>query len=121
MGTIKKLLEDGKISQDHWLALADVKNENVETYVGNIIWHGGEWRGNKSSPIRCKHHIMTDENGLITIGCEARTIKEWDEFFASDEVLETPRDTEAFRLIERAYQAARAAVIFEKQIPEPQD
>lgn len=37
--------------------------------------------------------------------------KDWDAFFASDEVYDTPRNTEAFKRIEALYLAHRAYVL----------
>ena len=36
-----------------------------------------------------------------------KSIEEWDLFFASDEVYETPRNTEEFRKIENSYKLAK--------------
>jgi len=45
---------------------------------------------------------------LIQIGCESRTIKEWDKFFKSDEELETKRYSEDFKRIEAVYKGLKA-------------
>jgi hypothetical protein len=59
-------------------------------------------------PMYCKwKHGITNGN-LIHIGCEKRTIKEWDVFFASDKVLSTERNTDEFRQIEAVYNAYKA-------------
>jgi hypothetical protein len=58
-------------------------------------------------PMYCRwSHGVTD--GMIHIGCEKRTIEEWDKFFASDKVLQTPRGTEEFKQIEAVYLAYKA-------------
>ena len=44
----------------------------------------------------------------IQIGCEKRTIEEWDKFFESKEVLSTQRNTEYFKQIEAIYLACKA-------------
>jgi hypothetical protein len=46
----------------------------------------------------------------ITIGCKNRTIQEWDDFFASDEVIETQRDTDRFLKIKITYELAKFAI-----------
>jgi len=58
-------------------------------------------------PLFCKwgFSILGDE---IQIGCEKRTIKEWDLFFKSKEVLSTERDTQDFKQIEAVYLACKA-------------
>jgi len=40
-----------------------------------------------------------------------KTVAEWDEFFAGEEVFDTPRGTEAFELIRKSYAAARGYVM----------
>ena len=72
-------------------------------------WHGGEWHGGRSS-VRSKY-VPTWDGSRISIGCKAKSIPEWDAWFAGDEQYETPRDTEAFRLIHAHYQAIRAWVV----------
>lgn len=58
-------------------------------------------------PIFCKWGLSIIDD-KIQIGCEERTIKEWDKFFASDEVIETERNTEDFKRIEAVYLAYKA-------------
>lgn len=68
-------------------------------------------RGAIKVPIFCKWSIgITD--GMIHIGCEKRSVKDWDKFFASDEVLETPRNTEEFKRIRACYEAYKAYLTF---------
>jgi hypothetical protein len=52
-------------------------------------------------------HGITSGN-LIHIGCEKRTIEDWDIFFASDDVISTPRNTPKFKQIEAVYNAYKA-------------
>jgi len=58
-------------------------------------------------PLFCKwsFSILGDK---IQIGCEKRTIKEWDLFFASEETLSTQRGTYEFKQIEAVYLACKA-------------
>ena len=58
-------------------------------------------------PIYCKWPFGITED-KIHIGCEKRTIEEWDIFFASDEVIETKRGTKEFKQIEAVYNACKA-------------
>ena len=58
-------------------------------------------------PMYCKWSFGF-KGDLIQIGCESRTIKEWDKFFKSDEVIETKRDTEEFKRIEAVYKGLKA-------------
>ena len=73
---------------------------------------GANLRGAKNTenaymPLFCKwsYSILGDK---IQIGCETRTIEEWDEFFASTEELLTKRGTEEFKQIEAIYLACKA-------------
>ncbi len=61
-------------------------------------------------PIFCKwtFSILGDK---IQIGCEKRTIQEWDLFFASEEELSTKRVTDDFKQIEAVYLACKAYLI----------
>jgi len=51
-------------------------------------------------------HSIID--GKIQIGCETKTIEDWDNFFDSDEVIETQRGTEDFLQIHAMYDAYKA-------------
>lgn len=76
---------------------ANLRNANLENSI--------------KMPIYCKwSHGITNEN-LIHIGCEKRTIEEWDVFFASKETLSTPRNTSEFKQIEAVYLAYKAYLI----------
>ena len=62
-------------------------------------------------PITCKwSHGIT--GGLIHIGCEKRSIEDWDKFFASDEVITTERNTSEFKQIQAVYEAYKAYLNF---------
>ena len=47
-------------------------------------------------------------NGKIQIGCKRKTVEEWSDFFKSDEVFETERNTEEFARIEATFKAYKA-------------
>ena len=58
-------------------------------------------------PIFCKwSYSIIDEK--IKIGCETRTIEDWDIFFASDEIITTERNTDEFKQIQAVYFACKA-------------
>jgi len=62
--------------------------------------------------IYCKwSHGITNGN-LIHIGCEKRTIAEWDLFFNSDEKLSTERCTQEFKQIQSVFEAYKAYLNF---------
>ena len=68
---------------------------------------GANLTGAIKLPIYCKwSHGITD--GLIHIGCEKRSIEDWDIFFNSNQVIQTPRNTEEFKKIQAVYLAYRA-------------
>jgi carbonic anhydrase/acetyltransferase-like protein (isoleucine patch superfamily) len=49
---------------------------------------------------------VTITDAHIQIGCEQKTIQDWKDWLKSDEVIETPRDTDKFKAIEKSLQAA---------------
>ena len=68
---------------------------------------GANLTGAIKLPIYCKwSHGITD--GLIHIGCKKGSIEDWDIFFNSNQVIETPRNTEEFKKIQAVYLAYRA-------------
>ena len=68
---------------------------------------GADLTGAIKLPIYCKwSHGITDK--LIHIGCEKRSIEDWDIFFNSNQVIQTPRNTEEFKKIQAVYLAYRA-------------
>ena len=56
-------------------------------------------------------HGITNGN-LIHIGCEKRTIEEWDSFFNSDEKLSTERGTQEFKQIQAVFEAYKGYLNF---------
>jgi len=84
------------------LSGADLRDANLS---------GANLRDAIRVPMYCKWtHGITDNN-LIHIGCEKRTIEEWDEFFASDKTLTTKRGTQEFKQIHAVYEAYKAYLI----------
>lgn len=98
-----------------WLVLADTKNADVEiTSYGLVIWKsgnflGGNFLGGIIMP-HCRWVYGVSADGRISIGCETRTIEEWDEFFSESctEQLSTPRDSVSFKKIRASYEATKA-------------
>lgn len=71
---------------------------------------GADLTGVIKIPMHCKwSHGITDN--MIHIGCEKRTIEDWDKFFASNEVIETERGTPEFKQIEAVYNAYKAYIL----------
>jgi hypothetical protein len=62
-------------------------------------------------PIYCKwsHSIIGDK---IQIGCKEKTIEEWENFFNSDDVLVTERNTYEFKQIQAVFEAYKGYLNF---------
>jgi uncharacterized protein YjbI with pentapeptide repeats len=102
------------------LSNADLWNANLSNAN---LWNANLWNANLSNanlwnaknlnetirlPMFCRwSHGITNGN-LIHIGCEKRTIKDWDAFFKSDEVISTERNTDDFKHIEAIFKAYKA-------------
>jgi hypothetical protein len=69
-------------------------------------------RGAIKVPIYCRWTHGITQGNLIHIGCEKRTIEEWDLFFAGNEVLTTQRDTQEFKQIQAVYESYKAYLTF---------
>jgi Pentapeptide repeats (8 copies) len=62
-------------------------------------------------PMICKWlHGIIDQK--IKIGCKVKSIEDWDKFFESDEVYETPRNDNDFKQIQAVYEAYKAYLTF---------
>jgi hypothetical protein len=110
--TLHKAVKEGADLGGAYLGGADLGG----AYLGGADLRGadlggadlrGADLGGADLPIFCKwdHSVVDDK---IKIGCKIHSVSEWDEFFASDEVYETQRDTEEFRRIQAVYNACKA-------------
>lgn len=123
-----------------WLLDANTINEDVEIINGMLVWNdgtwnggtwnhgvwqygvwndgtwnggtwwGGIWWGGKRKPM-CRWSVYATHIG-VKIGCKEKTIKEWDDWFASNNVFETRRDSEQFKYIRACYESAKAFKLF---------
>jgi len=59
-------------------------------------------------PIWCKWCVSYKPDGSIVIGCKAKTIAQWDEWFSGTETFETERDSDEFKRIRASFLAYRA-------------
>ena len=90
--------------------LREADLRSADLIGANLI--GADLRGADLSeaikvPMHCRWaHGITD--GLVHIGCEKRSVEDWDKFFASDDVIKTPRDTPDFKQIRAVYEAYKA-------------
>ena len=69
-------------------------------------WERGTWKDGKRKPM-CRWSVYATPIG-VKIGCNEKTIKEWDDWFASNDVFETHRDSEQFKYIRACYESAKA-------------
>ena len=93
------------------LELIEAKKNLSRANLYGADLHGANLSGAVKIPITCKWgHGITD--GLIHIGCEKRSIEDWDKFFASDEVITTERNTPEFKQIQAVYEAYKAYLNF---------
>jgi hypothetical protein len=90
------------------LSDADLSDANLRA----AYLRGADLSGAVKIPMYCKWtHGITNEN-LIHIGCEKRTIEEWDKFFASNDIISTERNTPEFKQIQAVYEAYKAYLTF---------
>ena len=102
------------------LSGADLSGANLSSaylsgaHLRGADLYGADLRG-ADLPVYQKWFVTWLTNGIIKIGCEEKTVAEWDIWFASDEIYETERDTADFERIEAAYQHAKRMVeIYQK-------
>ena len=114
--TIKDAVEKA-VKEKVSLAYANLRSANLYSadlslanlYSANLSL--AENKENAYLPLYCKwnYSILGDK---IQIGCEGRTIEQWDLFFASEEVLSTQRNTDDFKQIQAVYEACKAYLTF---------
>ena len=86
--------------------LSDADLSDADLSDANL-WNAKNMEKTIKLPMYCKWSVgITGDK--IHIGCEKRTIKEWDEFFKSDEVIETERNTKEFKQIQAVYEAYKS-------------
>ena len=94
------------------LGNADLRNANLENAdLRNADLGNTKNKDASCLPIYCKWSFSIKGN-LIKIGCKEKTIKEWDGFFNSGEVYDTPRDSEEFKRIQAVYEGLKAYMQF---------
>ena len=110
LANLKKADLEGANLEGAYLRGADLEGANLTD--ANL--EAANLEGAIKIPIHCKwSHGITDDK--IQIGCEIRSIEDWDKFFESDEVIETPRDTYEFLQIKAVYNAYKAYLTTLKQ------
>ena len=101
------------------LANADLANANLaNANLWNANLANADLRNPKNKdkavnvPMYCKWAHGITNGSLIRIGCEKRTIEDWDKFFSSNEEIETKRNTPEFKQIQAVYEAYKAYLTF---------
>ena len=107
-----------------YLINANLKNANLENaylrnaYLRNANLENADLENAENLdktiklPMLCKwSHGITNSN-LIHIGCEKKTIAEWDLFFNSDEKLSTKRGTQELKQIQALFEAYKGYLNF---------
>jgi uncharacterized protein YjbI with pentapeptide repeats len=91
-----------------WANLSSADLSSADLHSADL--HSAKNKETAYLPLFCKWNfsILGDE---IQIGCEKRTIEQWDLFFASDEILSTKRGTEDFKQIQAIYNACKAYLL----------
>ena len=82
---------------------ADLRGANLED--ANL--KGANFKEAKM-PMHCKWRVSHINNERIQIGCKIKTIQEWNDWFESDEVYKTRRNTECFKRIYAMFKAMEA-------------
>ena len=96
---------------------ANLKGANLEganLYGANLYGanlEGADLEG-ANLPMYCKWSVTYKSDlNTIKIGCKEKTIEQWDEWFKSDEVFDTPRNSDEFKRIKANYEAVKAYCI----------
>ena len=63
-------------------------------------------------PNICKWYLIYNEynDSKLEIGCKSKTIKEWSKWFKSDDIYDTPRNTNEFKLIKLAFETIKKTI-----------
>jgi hypothetical protein len=74
------------------------------------VWRSGVWRGGRQSASRCCWPVLVTDDGHISIGCQTRTVDEWDAILdGAPAPEEAPRrGSNQWRLLRASYLAHRA-------------
>jgi hypothetical protein len=103
----------GKILSEYSKENNTLKDTVIEAVKSGANLDGANLDGAKNIekaikvPMHCKWSLGFNGD-KISIGCKTKTIKEWDDFFSSDEVYETPRDSKEFAQIQACYEAHKS-------------
>jgi len=105
--TVEKALKNGANLDGANLYRANLAGANL--YRANL--DGANLDGVIKLPMYCKWtHGITEKK--IHIGCEKRTIEEWDLFFSSNDIITTQRDTKEFKQIQAIFEAYKGYLNF---------
>jgi hypothetical protein len=79
----------------------------------DLSWADLSWA---NLPIFSKWSLSHTTDGVIKIGCRAKTVEEWDKWFSGNETFETPRDTPEFKRIQASYEAHKIYYLLTKSL-----
>jgi uncharacterized protein YjbI with pentapeptide repeats len=99
----------GSNLQDAYLQGANLQ----DAYLEGTNLRGAYLEG-VTLPIFCKWPLLFTLDGFISIGCQRKTIQEWDKWFEGNEVFNTYRGTSEFALIQAAYEAHKIFYFYAK-------
>jgi hypothetical protein len=89
------------------LRRADLRGADLSGANLSGAYLSGAYLSDADLPMFCKWGFsIVDES--IKIGCETKTIKEWDLFFNGTDIIETKRDTQEFKQIQAVYNGLKA-------------
>ena len=111
--TIKETLIEA-LKQGEDLIGADLRGANlIGANLRGANLREANLEGAIKIPIFCgwTHGITEDK---IHIGCEKRSVEEWDLFFNSDKVITTKRNTTEFKQIQAVFEAYKSYINFMK-------
>ena len=98
---------------DAYLSDADLSGADLSgAYLSGANLSGAYLSGAVKLPMFCKWSHGITGGDLIHIGCEKRTIEDWDIFFNSEDIITTSRNTDDFKRIQAVYEAYKAYLIF---------
>ena len=107
-----KALKEGADLRSADLRSADLRSADLygaNLYGANL--EGADLEG-ANLPMYCKWSVTYKSDlNTIKIGCKEKTIEQWDEWFKSDEVFDTPRNSDEFKRIKANYEAVKAYCI----------
>ena len=105
--TVEKAYLSGANLSDAYLSVAYLSG----AYLSGAYLSEAYLSGAVKIPMYCKWTHGITEN-KIHIGCEKRSVEEWDIFFNSNDVITTKRNTDEFKQIQAVFEAYKSYLNF---------